>query len=176
MRNYHFHFMAVGSANDEAQMAATILTHCLQRQGYRAGLTGTTVTVMAPAQRLDEPETILILLDESQLAEPQVLNQIDNKCAVVVCSARPARMLQHELGRFSAGITTVDATGIANDEGSDPVVAMLGAAARMVHFIDADRLGTAIFACYDRSLPYAALAAMRTFDMGYMQAQLSLGH
>jgi hypothetical protein len=178
MRTVRFHFIAGDSmvgTEEDACVAAAILANSLTRQGYEATAEGPIVTTYAPARRESEPDNILVVLDEEALHDEGLLGRLDRNSAVIVCSARPARILRHELGRFTAGVAAVDGSGIAMEEGSDPVVALLGGAARMVPFIDPDVLCATVWNYYDRSFPYAARAAMRTFDLGYMQAQQALG-
>lgn len=175
MHEVHFHFVATTAQTkqtnaEEACLAAAILSNCLTRQGCVSTAKENTVVVTAPNQRENDPDQIFIVLDESLLT-PDLIERFDRHCAVVLCSARPARTVRLQLGRSPACVTTVDATGIAMDEGSDPVVAMLGGAARMLPFIDPDVLCASVWNNFDRDLPYAARAAMRTFDAGYIQAQ-----
>lgn len=181
MREVRFHFIAAedegaGSrGGEDTRLAAAILSDSLSRQGCRSAAQGGTVVVNAPVRREREPEEVFVLLDESQLQNTGLLERLDPKSAVLVCSARPARTLRHELGRSTSGVATVDAHGIAVDEGADPVVAALGAAARLVSFIDADVLCASVWNTFDRVFPYAARAAMRAYDLGYVQAQAALG-
>lgn len=175
MHEVHFHFLATAAESEqtdakEACLAAAILSNCLRRQGYASVATENTLVTKAANRRENDPDQIFIVLDEALLT-PALINQLDRHCAVVLCSARPARMVRLQLGRSTACITTVDATGIAMDEGSDPMVAMLGGTARMLPFIDPDVLCASVWNNFDRVLPYAACAAMRTFDAGYIQAQ-----
>lgn len=179
MRQVTFHFIGAGGsirhAGEDAHLAAAILANCLSRQGYRSAALGHTVQVEAPSRRDSESEQIYVMLDEQPMSDADLLKQIDRTTTVVIGSARPARILRHELGRFAAGIASVDASGIAMEEGSDPVAALLGGAARIVPFIDPDVLCAAIWSTFDREFGYGARAAMRAFDLGYMQAQQALG-
>lgn len=163
-----------GARGEAGATAAAILADCLSRQGYAAKACGRSVQIQAELRRETEPDEIYLVLHEELLADPGLLSQLDRKSAVVVCSARPARVVRHELGRFTAGVTTVDADGIAMDEGADPVVAMLGGAARALPVIDPDALCASVWNYFDRDLPYAAHAAIRAFDLGYMQAQQAI--
>jgi hypothetical protein len=178
LHEVHFHFIATAAETKqtdahEACLAAAILSNCLTRQGCVSTANGNTVVANALNRRENDPDQIFIVLDESSLT-PDLVERFDQHCAVVLCSARPARTVHLQLGRAAACITTVDATGIAMDEGSDPVVAMLGGAARMLPFIDPDVLCASVWNNFDRDLPYAARAAMRTFDAGYIQAQQAI--
>jgi hypothetical protein len=175
MCEVHFHFLtSKGTANGctaEASKAAAILANCLSRQGCSGETAENLVVANLPTERGDEPENVFVVLDDGALHSLGQFEQNGSRSAVIVCSARPAHMLQKELGGFNATITTVDAEGIAMDEGSDSMVAVLGGAARMVSCLDPEALFAAVWSTYDRGLPYAAQAAMRTFDLGYMQAQ-----
>lgn len=173
MTALRFHFLD-GARGEDAAMAASILADSLSRQGYAAEACGSSVQIQAELRRESEPEEIYLVLHEELLADPNLLSRLDRKSAVVVCSARPARVLCHELGRFTAGVTTVDADGIAMDEGADPVVVLLGGAARALPVIDPDALCASVWHFFDRDLPYAAHAAIRAFDLGYMQAQQAI--
>jgi Pyruvate/2-oxoacid:ferredoxin oxidoreductase gamma subunit len=175
MQAVRFHFLASDGTNlgntADARLAATILANCLSRQGYRGQAAGNTVLATLPDHSEQDPGQVFVVLNEAALPSLEQIEPVDRRSAIIVCSARPARVLQKQLGRLFAGVVTVDAEGIAEEEGSDPVLAMLGGAARMVSFIDLDALSAAIWSAYDRELPYAARAAVRTLDLGYMQAQ-----
>jgi len=173
MSELRFHFID-DAGGEDARLAASILGDCLSRQGYRATVIGGEVTVDATARRQSDPEDAYIVLDEILLTQSDLLGCLGGKTMVVVGTARPARILRHELGRFVASVTTVDASGIAMDEGADRVVALLGGAARAVSLIDPDALSASVWANFDRELPYAAHAAMRAFDQGYSQAQSAI--
>lgn len=178
MQDVRFHFIADGAENaskEEARLAAAILSDCLSRQGYSTASDDHTVSVTVPSLEEDEATQIFVVLEERLLTHPDLLTRMDGSSAAVVCSARPASVLASELGRFTAGLASVDASGIAMEEGSDPVLAMLGAAARMVKFIDPEALCHSIWSTYDRTYAYAARAAVRVFDLGYMQAQQAMG-
>lgn len=179
MRQVTFHFIGAGGSiqnpGEDAHLAAAILTNCLSRQGYASTAEEHMVRVEAPVRRESDSEHIYVMLDEKPLASSDFLSQVDRSTTVVIGSARPARILRHELGRFAAGIASVDASGIALEEGTDPVAALLGGAARVVPFIDPDVLCASIWSTFDREFGYGARAAMRAFDLGYMQAQQALG-
>jgi len=163
-----------GKGGEQAHLAAAILSDCLSRQGYDSTSGDTGVVASRGTQSGSDPERIFVVLAEDLLADTSLLAQLNSRSSVVVCSARPASTLRHELGRFTARVTTVDAEGIAADAGADPLVALLGGAARAVPLLDPDILGTSVWSAFDRSLPYAAQAAVRAFDQGYMQAQQSV--
>ncbi len=173
MTGLRFHFLD-DARGEDARLAAAILADCLSRQGFQSNAKGTSVAVEAAPRRERDAEEVFVVLDEHLLASAEVLCRLDSRSAVVVCSARPARTLKHELGRFTAGVATVDASGIAIDEGADPVVAVLGGAARAIPLIDPEVLSASVWNTFDRQLPYAAQAAVRAFDLGYAQTQLAL--
>ncbi len=179
MRSVTFHFLTADygqpRGGEEARLAAAILHNCLSRQGYPSTLDGNKVTATVPQRRESDPEEIYLLLDETLLDSPEILTHLDHRSAVVVCSARPAKVLRHQLGRMTAGVAAVDACGIAMEEGADEVTALLGGAARMLPFIDPDVLCASVWNTFDREFPYAARAAMRAFDLGYMQTQQAIG-
>lgn len=175
MHEVRFHLISCDASDIDSGLAAAILADSLRRQECRARLEGTMVTVPAGQSRPQDPFDVFILLDEVLLSDPQVLSRLHARSALVVCSARPARMLRQRLGRDTAGVATVDASGIATDEGTDPVAAVLGAAARLVSFIDPEALSAAVWTSFDHGFPYAAKAATRAFDLGYMQTQQALG-
>lgn len=167
------HFFFVDDAGgEEAAMAAHIWADCLTRQGCRCSVQDEQVTVAGPD---DQEQPIFVLLDESLLEHPVVRANLDRQSLVVVCSARPARVVLDRLGGLPAGVVTVDASGIAFEAGADPVTALLGGAARIAPWIDPDVLCAAIWANYDREFAYGARAAIRAFDQGYWQAQQALG-
>lgn len=172
MGELRIHFLD-NSYGEDGRLAARVLAECLNRQGLENRVEDGVLHVSAPTRRATDPSEVYVVLDETLLNRPSLLGQIDRKTGVVVCSARPARTLQHELGRFTAGVTAVDASGIGMHEGADPVMAMLGGAARMLPWIDRDMLSSSVWAVYDNHLPYAAHAALRAFDQGYAQAQLA---
>lgn len=92
--------------------------------------------------------------------------------AVVVDSAKPPRVLLQRVERRPRCLAAVDATGIAQDEGTDPVVPLLGAAAIALPELDTDALCSAIWGHYDSHFGYAARSALRAFDLGLRQATL----
>ncbi|MFZ5827347.1 MAG: hypothetical protein ACOY94_23860 [Bacillota bacterium] len=162
-------FVFVDSAcGADAQLAASILADCLGRQGLRCTVRNESVTVDDPDE---EPRQVLVLLEESLLEHPIVRAHLDSTTTVVVCSARPARIVLDRLGGLPAGVVTVDGFGIAFEAGSDPVTALLGGAARTAPWVDPDVLCAAIWANYDREFAYGARAAIKAFDQGYLQAQ-----
>jgi hypothetical protein len=175
MPELHLHFVAFERSNPPCVEAAAILCESLRRQGFASSVLGRSVTINMPERPASEPDQIYVVLDEQLLSEVELLNRFDRQSAVVICSARPVQTLRHELGRYTAAIATVDAEGIGDDEGASPVIALLGGAARMLPFIDAEQLGIAIWMKYDRSFPYAARAAVRAFDLGYAQTQQLIG-
>ncbi len=152
----------------EAHLAASILADCLARQGYACTCTEEAVTVPSPD---DVDEQCFLLMEESLIDQPIVRAHLDQDSTVVVCSARPARYLLERLNGRPAGLVAVDASGIAFEQGTDPVTALLGGAARAASWIDPDVLSAAIWASYDREFAYGARAALRAFDQGYVQAQ-----
>ncbi|MFZ5814905.1 MAG: hypothetical protein ACOY93_06335 [Bacillota bacterium] len=164
-------FFVDDAGGEEAELAASILADCLQRQGYPCLLSDASVTMEGPGS---EEELIFLLLEESLLDHPLVRAHLDPQSLVVVCSARPARVVLDRLGGQPAGVVTVDAAGIAFEAGADPVTALLGGAARAAAWIDPDVLCAAIWASYDREFAYGARAALRAFDQGYVQAQQAL--
>jgi hypothetical protein len=175
MCEVQFHFLtSKGTENGctaEARKATAILANCLSRQGCSGETTENSVVANLPTERGDEPEHVFVVLDDGALHSLDQFEHNGGRNAVIVCSARPAHILQQQLSGINATISTVDAEGIASEEGSDALIAVLGGAARMVSCIDPEALFAAVWSTYDRGLPYAAQAAMRTFDLGYMQAQ-----
>lgn len=165
-------FFVDDAKGEEACLAAAILADCLTRQGYQCSTRDESVTVDLPGAAQQQ---LFVLLDEALLNHPVVRAHLDSSATVVVCSARPARTVLDGLGRCPAGLVTVDALGIAFEEGADPVTALLGGAARSAAWIDPDTLCAAIWASYDREFAYGARAAIRAFDQGYSQAQQALG-
>lgn len=164
----HHFFFVDDECGEDAQLAASILADCLTRQGHRCTVQEESVSVDDPA---GETQQVFILLKESLLAHPIVRARLDKGATVVVCSARPARVVLDRLGGQPAGVVTVDACRIAFEAGSDPVTALLGGAARTAPWVDPDVLCAAIWASYDREFAYGARAAIRAFDQGYLQAQ-----
>lgn len=167
------HFFFVDDAGgEEASLAASIWADCLSRQGFASTVQGEWVSVAGPD---DQDQRFFLLLDESLLDHPVVRANLDAQSLVVVCSARPARVVLDRLGGRLASVVTVDASGIAFEAGADPVSALLGGAARIAPWIDPDVLCAAIWASYDREFSYGARAAIRAFDQGYWQAQQASG-
>jgi hypothetical protein len=174
--NLHYiSFPEPGSRDDQDwRLAAAILQDGLARQGYACRTEANTVVIELPAEPDASPAAVLVVPDQSMLAEPGVLTRLDANQAVVVGSARPARTLAGELGPFAAGVAAVDAAGIAEEEGADTLVALLGGIARVAPFIDQEALCAAVWAAYDRGFGYMARSAMRAFDLGYRQTQVAL--
>lgn len=168
----HQFFFVDDAGGGDAHLAASILADCLTRQGYTCAAEQESVSVEAPDGTSRE---VIVLLHESLLDHPVVRAHLDSSATVVVCSARPAKVLLERLARQPAGVITVDASGIAFEEGADPVTALLGGAARTTSWIDPDVLCAAIWASYDREFAYGARAAIRAFDQGYIQAQEAMG-
>lgn len=164
-------FFVDRACGDDAKLAASILADCLTRQGLRCAVQSESVTVGGPDE---DPRQIFVLLEESLLEHPIVRAHLDSSATVVVCSARPARVVLDRLGGLPAGVVTVDGFGIAFEAGSDPVTALLGGAARTAPWIDPDVLSAAIWASYDREFAYGARAAIKAFDQGYLQAQQAI--
>jgi hypothetical protein len=163
------HFFFIDDAGgEEAQLAAAILADSLTRQGHSCTVREEWVSTEGPS---DQEQRIFLLLDETLLDHPVVRANLDHRSTVVVCSARPARVVLDRLEGQPASVVTVDASGIAFEAGADPVTALLGGAARTAPWIDPDVLCAAIWACYDREFAYGARAAIRAFDQGYLQAQ-----
>jgi len=156
------------STGEAARQAASILADCLSRSGYDSACHCDIVTIAGPEV---PDETYILLLDESMISHPVTRAHLNQRSTVVVCSARPARLLLEQLGARPAGLVAVDASGIAFDQGADPLIALLGGAARTAPWIDPDVLSAAIWASYDREFAYGARAALRAFDQGYIQAQ-----
>lgn len=167
MRNVTITFVDHGQGT-EARQAATILAGALMAQGRQPALNGQSLTF---ASQNAGPAQILVLLHEDLLLEPVIMNAVDSETAVVLCSARPAQMVLAEMGRPAARLATVDADGIADEEGTDRVVALLGGAARMVPEICLERLTASVWNAYDRQFGYGARAAARALDLGYTLTQ-----
>jgi hypothetical protein len=152
----------------EARQATTILASALMAQGRHPQQDAQSVTFTT---NNPGPAQVLVLLDEALLHEPVILNAVDSDTAVVLCSARPAKVVLDEMGRPAARLATVDAEGIADEEGTDPVIALLGGAARMVPEICIERLTASVWNAYDRDFAYGARAAARALDLGYTLTQ-----
>jgi hypothetical protein len=148
-------------ASPDCQLGAAILADSLTRLGYPCHTSSGTVVVETP----EAPWSIHVVLDDAHLEAAA------DASVVVVASARPAAALQKRLVR--PAVATVDADGLAEQEGTDPVVAVLGAAARLLPFLDYDALAASIWTAYDRGFGYEARAALKVFDLGYKQAQVA---
>jgi hypothetical protein len=154
----------------EARQAAAILAGALMAQGRHPELTAQSVTFTTTTP---SPAQVLILLHEDLLQEPVILDAVDSETVVVLCSARPAETVLCEMGRPAARLATVDAEGIADEEGTDQIVALLGGAARMVPEICLEMLTASVWNAYDRHFGYGARAATRALDLGYNLIQES---
>lgn len=176
MRTVRFHFLAAGclsgGSSEELDLAALILANSLSRQGYDCRVRENSVVVANPPA--DSPAQVFLLQDEVLLCTPDLLSQVHGDTAVVVGSARPAHMLREQMGPTLADVASVDACGIATEAGADPLVALLGGAARCIPLIDREALCATVWHTYDRGLPYAARSALRALDLGYSQTQLAL--
>jgi hypothetical protein len=174
--NVHYiRFPEPGSRNDQDwRLAAAILSDGLARQGYACRTEANTVVIELPTESADLPDSVLVVPDPATLAQPDLRRRLDRHNAVVVASARPARTLRQELADIPARVAAVDADGIAEAEGADTLVALLGGIARLVPFIDHEALCAAVWTAYDRGFGYTARSAMRTFDLSYRQTQVAL--
>lgn len=175
MRNVRFHFLAAGclagGSSEELDLAALILANSLSRQGYDCSVQANSVVVSNPPEH--SPDQVFLLLDEVLLRTPDLLSQVSGDSAVVVGSARPAHFLRQQMGRTVSDVAAVDVSGIATEAGADPLVALLGGAARCIPLIDREALCASVWHTYDRGLPYAARSALRALDLGYSQTQLA---
>jgi hypothetical protein len=152
----------------EARLAAAILASALRSQGYQPAQSAQSVTFQTPNP---SPPQVLVLLSEDLLHEPVILNAVDTETTVVLCSARPAQTVVGELGRPAAQVACVDAEGIADEAGTDRVIALLGGAARVVPGICIEKLTESVWSAYDSQFAYGARAAARALDLGYTLVQ-----
>lgn len=132
-----------------------------QRQGALTGALSVPVT---------GPDQLCLLLLSEWLAETTVLK---GARAVVVDSAKPPGVLLQRVEWRPCCLVAVDATGIAQDEGTDTVVPLLGGVARAVPEMDTDALCGTIWSHYDSHFAYAARSALRAFDLGLRQAAMA---
>lgn len=147
-----------------ARLAASILAHGLRTQGRHPEQSSQSVTFEATNP---SPPQVLVLLSEELLHEPVILNAVDSETVVVLCSARSPHDVAEELGRPAARLACVDAEGIAAEQGTDQVIALLGGAARLVPEICLECLTESVWSAYDSQFAYGARAATRALDLGY---------
>lgn len=163
MRTITVTFVDHGPGTD-ARRATSILANSLQTQGRLLEHSAQSVTFESKSP---SPPQVLVLLHEELLHEPVILNAVDGDTVVVLCSARPAESVIGELGRPAARLACVDAEGIADEAGTDQVIALLGGAARMVPDICIECLTASVWGAYESQFAYGARAAARALDMGY---------
>jgi hypothetical protein len=150
------------TASPDCQLGAAIIADSLCRQGYPCRTVNDGIVVVDTP---DAPLSIHVVMDDT------LIDAARSASAVVVASARPARTLQNHLVR--PAVAAVDAEGLAEQEGADPIVAVLGAAARLLPILNYESLAASVWAAYDRGFGYEARAALRAFDLGYKQAQVA---
>lgn len=171
------HFMPTPGAGPALaaglRRAAAILSESLSRQGFDCHREANTVVIDLLNAPEGAVEAVLVVPDPDLLARTDVRQQLGTGQALVVGTARPARKVWQQLDQSPAGVVAVDAAGIAEEEGCDPEVALLGGLARLMPFVDPEALCASVWNAYDTGFAYLARAAMRTFDVGYRQAQLA---
>lgn len=167
MRTITVTFVDHGPGTD-ARLAASILAQGLRQQGRHPELGSQSVTFETATPC---PPQVLVLLSEDLLHEPVILSAVDGDTVVVLCSARPAHDIAEELGRPAARVACVDGEGIAAEQGTDQVIALLGGAARMVPDICLECLTASVWSAYDDQFAYGARAAARALDLGYNLAE-----
>lgn len=167
MRTITITFVDHGAGTD-ARLAASILAQSLRTQGRHPEHSSQSVTFETTTPC---PPQVLVLLSEELLHEPVILNAVDSETAVVLCSARPAHDIAGELGRPAARVACVDGEGIAAEQGTDQVIALLGGAARLVPEICLECLTASVWSVYDDQFAYGARAAARALDLGYALAE-----
>ncbi|HLO01821.1 MAG TPA: hypothetical protein VK191_01775 [Symbiobacteriaceae bacterium] len=163
MRTITITFVDHGPGTD-ARLAASILAQSLRTQGRHPEHSSQSVTFQTTNA---SPPQVLVLLSEDLLHEPVILNAVDSETAVVLCSARSPHDVAGELGRPAARVSCVDGEGIAAEQGTDQVIALLGGAARMVPDICIECLTASVWSAYDSQFAYGARAAARALDLGY---------
>lgn len=153
-----------GPARQEALRAAAIMADGLALMGRPRSLHDATVLSDAA---WDCPNVSVAL-------EPATLGllAVAPFHGLVVDTGRPACVIQERLNA-SAAVVAVDASGIAGEEGTDAVAALLGAMGRLMPCLNLERLSEALWGAYDRGFGYGARAAVRAFDLGYRQAYVA---
>lgn len=151
--------------------AASILAETLRRQGFHAAATGLEVEArrregLRPADR-DPQADVLLVLDEALLERNGALSGLNPEGMLVIATPRRPGEVRRQLRRYTGTVATVDAEALAEEYGSEPAIALLGAAARVAGFVDPEVLGTVTWVAYDRLWPYAAISAVRTLDAGW---------
>ena len=178
MGEVHFHIVTrepVGRPGGDRQWTAALLANCLERLGCRPEPLQDGLKADCPHWPADAPAEIYLLLAPTSVASVTSPACGAIPTAVVAATARPARVVQADLALSHALVATVDADGIAEEAGADPLIPVLAAAVRLLAPLEADAMRAAIWSAYDRHHPYAARTALQAFDMALSQAQCAPG-
>jgi len=163
-------FRVIGSYAREAEQTAFLLARALRRQGHRLEQAGAELQLAMPDNNFHAD--VLLVLDETMLHRPAVRIGIPAQSLLLVATGRRPEEIGWHLPEFAGVIATVDADSIGAECGADPLVAMLGAIARLCGCIDHDVLAAAVHNAYDSELPYLAAASLRACDQGYSRVHM----
>lgn len=163
-------FRVIASYAREAEQTADLLARALRRQGHRLECEGASLRLTLSAGPFHSD--VLLVLDETMLHRPAVRMAIPPAGLLLVATGRRPEEVAWHLPEFGGVVATVDADAIAAECGADPLVALLGAAARTCGCIDHDVLAAAVHNAYDSELPYLASACLRACDQGYHRVHM----
>lgn len=178
MGEVHFHIVTLeplGCPGGVRQWTAALLANCLERLGCRTEPLQDGLKAVCPRWPAETPAEIYLLLAPTCVASVTSPACGAIPTALVAATARPARVVQDDLALSHALVATVDAEGIAEEAGADPVIPVLGAAVRILAPLEPQAMRAAIWSAYDRHHPYAARTALQAFDMALSQAQCASG-
>lgn len=178
MGEVHFHIVTrepLGCPHGDRHQAAALLENCLERLGCRTELLQDGLKAACPRWPADTPAEIYLLLAPTSVASVTSPACGAIPTALVAATARPARVVQADLALSHALVATVDADGIAEEAGADPLIPVLAAAVRLLAPLEAEAMRAAIWSAYDRHHPYAARTALQAFDMALSQTQCASG-
>jgi pyruvate ferredoxin oxidoreductase gamma subunit len=120
---------------------------------------------------IDRPNVVAVF-HEALAKDPSVTAGVGPTSTVIVNSTASPDEVRRRLGLNTGSVGTVDALGIAVEEGSRVNTAMIGAVVAACGFIDPEAVRTTIRATFERKYPHLVEANIRTFDRAFAELRL----
>lgn len=110
---------------------------------------------------------VAIVFHEALSKTINVISGIYEDSTVLVNSTKSPEELKEQMKLIGGTIAVVDAIGIAFEEKNKVNMAMLGAAFRIIDFLDPELMKSIIRKSLEKKYPQAVEPALRTFQRGY---------